>query len=95
MKPHRLCTTHHLVLSYELHKKMEIYKLTKDYWLREGIIAKVMSKALAEKGYAAKEDPAGHEWVPALRDVSSDLIWSRIKASCHRAAQKFINKEIR
>ncbi|XLR57569.1 hypothetical protein S83_008241, partial [Arachis hypogaea] len=23
--------------------------------------------------YAAKEDPAGHEWVPALRDVSSDL----------------------
>lgn len=25
MKPHRLCMTHHLVLSYELHKKMEIY----------------------------------------------------------------------
>ncbi|XP_021906992.1 histone deacetylase 9-like [Carica papaya] len=27
MKPHRLCMTHHLVLSYELHKKMEIYIL--------------------------------------------------------------------
>ncbi|XP_022887808.1 histone deacetylase 9 isoform X3 [Olea europaea var. sylvestris] len=25
MKPHRLCMTHHLVLSYELHNKMEIY----------------------------------------------------------------------
>lgn len=25
MKPHRLCMTHHLVLSYGLHKKMEIY----------------------------------------------------------------------
>lgn len=25
MKPHRLCMTHHLVLSYELHQKMEIY----------------------------------------------------------------------
>lgn len=25
MKPHRLCMTHHLVLSYDLHKKMEIY----------------------------------------------------------------------
>lgn len=25
MKPHRLCMTHHLVLSYELHKKMEVY----------------------------------------------------------------------
>lgn len=25
MKPHRLCMTHHLVLSYELHEKMEIY----------------------------------------------------------------------
>lgn len=25
MKPHRLCMTHHLVLAYELHKKMEIY----------------------------------------------------------------------
>ncbi|KAI8030485.1 Histone deacetylase 9 [Camellia lanceoleosa] len=26
MKPHRLCMTHHLVLSYDLHKKMEIYR---------------------------------------------------------------------
>lgn len=25
MKPHRLCMAHHLVLSYELHKKMEVY----------------------------------------------------------------------
>lgn len=25
MKPHRLCMTHHLVLAYDLHKKMEIY----------------------------------------------------------------------
>jgi hypothetical protein len=25
MKPHRLCMTHHLVLSYGLHQKMEIY----------------------------------------------------------------------
>lgn len=25
MKPHRLSMTHNLVLSYELHKKMEIY----------------------------------------------------------------------
>lgn len=25
MKPHRLCMTHHLVLAYELHNKMEIY----------------------------------------------------------------------
>nr|GEZ16146.1 histone deacetylase 9-like [Tanacetum cinerariifolium] len=31
MKPHRLCMTHHLVLSYDLHKKMEIYKLHKAY----------------------------------------------------------------
>lgn len=28
MKPHRLCMTHHLVLSYELHNKMEIYVKT-------------------------------------------------------------------
>ena len=26
MKPHRLCMTHHLVLSYDLHNKMEIYE---------------------------------------------------------------------
>ena len=25
MKPHRLCMTHHLVMGYDLHKKMEIY----------------------------------------------------------------------
>lgn len=25
MKPHRLCMTHHLVLSYDLHKQMEVY----------------------------------------------------------------------
>ena len=25
MKPHRLAMTHHLVLSYDLHKKMEVY----------------------------------------------------------------------
>ncbi|CAI9105566.1 OLC1v1004514C2 [Oldenlandia corymbosa var. corymbosa] len=31
MKPHRLCMTHHLVLSYELHKKMEIYRPHKAY----------------------------------------------------------------
>ena len=30
MKPHRLCMTHHLVLSYDLHKKMEIYV---SYWI--------------------------------------------------------------
>ena len=26
MKPHRLCMTHHLVMGYELHKKLEIYR---------------------------------------------------------------------
>ncbi|KAF6151768.1 hypothetical protein GIB67_010342 [Kingdonia uniflora] len=31
MKPHRLCMTHHLVLSYELHKKMEIYVLQRPH----------------------------------------------------------------
>ncbi|KAI9085556.1 hypothetical protein K1719_032399 [Acacia pycnantha] len=31
MKPHRLCMTHHLVLSYELHNKMEIYRPDKAY----------------------------------------------------------------
>ncbi|XP_074289128.1 histone deacetylase 9-like [Silene latifolia] len=31
MKPHRLCMTHHLVLSYELHQKMEIYRPHKAY----------------------------------------------------------------
>ena len=25
MKPHRLVMTHHLVMSYDLHKRMEIY----------------------------------------------------------------------
>lgn len=25
MKPHRLVMTHHLVMAYDLHKKMEIY----------------------------------------------------------------------
>ena len=25
MKPHRLCMTHHLVMAYDLHKRMEIY----------------------------------------------------------------------
>jgi hypothetical protein len=25
MKPHRLAMTHHLVLSYDLHKRMEVY----------------------------------------------------------------------
>ena len=29
MKPHRLAMTHHLVLAYDLHKKMEIYVRTK------------------------------------------------------------------
>ncbi|KAG0493024.1 hypothetical protein HPP92_006422 [Vanilla planifolia] len=31
MKPHRLCMTHHLVLAYELHQKMEIYRPHKAY----------------------------------------------------------------
>nr|XP_028955722.1 histone deacetylase 9 [Malus domestica] len=31
MKPHRLCMTHHLVLSYDLHKNMEIYRPHKAY----------------------------------------------------------------
>ncbi|XP_049931525.1 histone deacetylase 9 isoform X5 [Nymphaea colorata] len=31
MKPHRICMTHHLVLSYDLHKKMEIYRPHKAY----------------------------------------------------------------
>ncbi|KAG6436955.1 hypothetical protein SASPL_101862 [Salvia splendens] len=31
MKPHRLCMTHHLVLAYELHNKMEIYRPHKAY----------------------------------------------------------------
>ncbi|KAF9596994.1 hypothetical protein IFM89_014708 [Coptis chinensis] len=31
MKPHRLSMTHHLVLSYDLHKKMEIYRPHKAY----------------------------------------------------------------
>ncbi|KAK4396755.1 Histone deacetylase 9 [Sesamum angolense] len=31
MKPHRLCMTHHLVLSYELHNKMEVYRPHKAY----------------------------------------------------------------
>ncbi|XP_044483788.1 histone deacetylase 9 isoform X1 [Mangifera indica] len=31
MKPHRLCMAHHLVLSYELHKKMEVYRPHKAY----------------------------------------------------------------
>ncbi|KAH9611276.1 hypothetical protein KSS87_008949 [Heliosperma pusillum] len=31
MKPHRLCMTHHLVLSYDLHQKMEIYRPHKAY----------------------------------------------------------------
>ncbi|XP_020106377.1 histone deacetylase 9-like [Ananas comosus] len=31
MKPHRLCMTHHLVLSYGLHNKMEIYRPHKAY----------------------------------------------------------------
>ncbi|WZN67211.1 histone deacetylase [Chloropicon roscoffensis] len=26
MKPHRLCMTHHLVMGYELHKQMELYR---------------------------------------------------------------------
>ena len=25
MKPHRLCMTHHMVMAYDLHKRMEIY----------------------------------------------------------------------
>jgi len=25
MKPHRLVMTHHLVMAYDLHKRMEIY----------------------------------------------------------------------
>lgn len=25
MKPHRLVMTHHMVMAYELHKKMEVY----------------------------------------------------------------------
>ena len=25
MKPHRICMTHHLVLGYDLHNKMQIY----------------------------------------------------------------------
>jgi hypothetical protein len=28
MKPHRLCMTHHLVMAYDLHKRMEIYVRT-------------------------------------------------------------------
>ncbi|KAE8693025.1 Histone deacetylase 1 [Hibiscus syriacus] len=31
MKPHRLCMTHHSVLAYDLHKKMEIYRTHKAY----------------------------------------------------------------
>ncbi|KAL6577415.1 Histone deacetylase 9 [Orobanche minor] len=31
MKPHRLCMTHHLVLSYQLHNKMEVYRPHKAY----------------------------------------------------------------
>ncbi|GER57108.1 histone deacetylase [Striga asiatica] len=31
MKPHRLCMTHHLVLSYNLHDKMEIYRPHRAY----------------------------------------------------------------
>ena len=25
MKPHRICMTHHLVLGYELHKKLDVF----------------------------------------------------------------------
>ena len=25
MKPHRICMTHHLVLAYGLHKKMDVF----------------------------------------------------------------------
>uniref|UniRef100_A0A3Q7IZG2 Histone deacetylase n=1 Tax=Solanum lycopersicum TaxID=4081 RepID=A0A3Q7IZG2_SOLLC len=31
MKPHRLCMTHHLVLAYGLHSKMEVYRPHKAY----------------------------------------------------------------
>jgi histone deacetylase 1/2 len=31
MKPHRLAMTHHLVLSYDLHKHLEVYVST-DYF---------------------------------------------------------------
>jgi len=31
MKPHRLCMTHHLVLSYDLHKHMEVYRPRRAY----------------------------------------------------------------
>lgn len=31
MKPHRLCMTHHLVLAYGLHNKMEVYRPHKAY----------------------------------------------------------------
>ena len=31
MKPHRLAMTHHLVLGYGLHKKMDVYRPRKAY----------------------------------------------------------------
>mmetsp|Transcript_25494 Transcript_25494/g.83940 ORF Transcript_25494/g.83940 Transcript_25494/m.83940 type:complete len:430 (-) Transcript_25494:607-1896(-) len=31
MKPHRLCMTHHLVLAYELHKHMQVYRPRRSY----------------------------------------------------------------
>ena len=31
MKPHRLTMTHHLVLSYDLHRKMEVYRPRRSY----------------------------------------------------------------
>ena len=31
MKPHRLAMTHHLVLSYDLHRKMEVYRPRRSY----------------------------------------------------------------
>tara|TARA_B110000977_G_scaffold168850_1_gene218364 strand:+ start:22547 stop:22717 length:171 start_codon:yes stop_codon:yes gene_type:complete len=30
MKPHRLAMTHHLVLSYDLHKHLEVYVSNRD-----------------------------------------------------------------
>ena len=31
MKPHRLAMTHHLVLSYDLHRRMEVYRPRRSY----------------------------------------------------------------
>lgn len=31
MKPHRLCMTHHLVLAYKLHERLEVYRPRRAY----------------------------------------------------------------